>query len=437
MATNIIMPKQGLQMTEGTITKWLKSEGDVVKIGDPLFEMETDKLTITIDAEAEGTLLKIVQDEGKTVPITHTIAILGAQGEDLSSFECENNQTDAPKHDSEPLTADMSNSSKKTTASQSDRVFSTPRARMIAEEKNIDLAVVPGTGTDGLIIAKDVMSAKTHRATPLAKKIASIENIDITKLSGSGARGKVTSADLKTVTPEAKHVCKCTDAHRGDTLLPLTGMRKLIAKKMVESLQYHAQATHNIDVDMSNAITMRNTYKTNDKNISYNDIVVLATTKALMDFPVMNSSMSDEGILQKNYVNMGVAVAIDGGLVVPVIKDADLMKIEQIALTSKALAKKAKENKLSAEDCSGGTFTVSNLGMFGLNKFTAIINTPESGILAVGAIEKKPVVIDDEISIRSIMSLTLTYDHRVIDGAPAAAFLKRIKQYIEHPCLML
>jgi len=188
---------------------------------------------------------------------------------------------------------------------------------------------------------------------------------------------------------------------------------------------------------MTQAAALRDSYKAVNKKISYNDLVLFATTKALKDFPIMNSEITDAGIVVKDYVNIGIAVALDNGLIVPNIKDADLLRLEEISVASKALADKAKNNKLTPEDYAGGTFTISNLGMFGIDNFTAIINTPESGILAVGKIEKTPVVINDQIAIRPIMMMTLTYDHRVVDGAPAAQFIARIKQYLENPYLML
>ena len=224
---------------------------------------------------------------------------------------------------------------------------------------------------------------------------------------------------------------------RGEHLVKATGMRKAVARNMKASQNANAQTTHHVECDMTNAASMRETYKSVGKKVSYNDIVLRAVARALTEFPMMNASWTDEGILVKEYVNLGVAVALDEGLIVPNIKDADCMSIEEISAMAKELATKAKEGKLTMEEYNGGTFTVSNLGMFGLNDFVAIINPPEAGIIAVGKMEKKPVVRNDEIVIRPMMSLTLSYDHRVVDGAPAAQFLVRVKQLIENPCLML
>jgi len=221
---------------------------------------------------------------------------------------------------------------------------------------------------------------------------------------------------------------------RADTILPFKGMRKVIADRMVDSLKTAAQLTHQISVDMSDAAEVRDKFKEEDKKISYNDIVSYSVCRALKDFPIMNSQLTDDGIVLKGYVNLGIAVAIDGGLIVPVIKDADLLTIEEISLMTHELADKAKKGKLRPNEYMGGSFTITNLGMMGIDSFSAIINQPESAILAVGRIAKKPVVVDDEIVIRPIATLTLSYDHRVVDGAPAALFLAKVKQYLEQLC---
>lgn len=439
MATKVIMPKQGLQMTEGTIVRWIVGEGEKCTADQPLFEMETDKLTITMDAPASGTLLKIVHGEGDVVPITEMIAVIGEEGEDISGLLAEaapkkQEQTAAPAEEKREESAQKADAPAARAAG--DRVFSTPRARMRAEEKGADVADIPGSGPEGLVIERDVLAFEpvaARKATPLAKKVAETEGVDISDIEGSGSHGKITKDDVMTAVAARTGAVTA----RGTKIVPYAGMRKIVGEKMVESLRVHAQLTHKISVDMTNAATLRDTYKKQDKKVSYNDLVILATARALQDYPMMNSTITDEGIVVPEYVHMGVAVAVDAGLIVPVIKDADLMRLEEISVVAKDLAARAKNNRLKPDEYKGSTFTVSNLGMFGLKAFTAIINTPESGILAVGAIEKTPVVVDDEIVIRPIMNLTLTYDHRVVDGAPAAQFLKQVKTYLENPCLML
>ena len=443
MASKIIMPKQGLQMTEGTIIKWLAKEGDKVIKDEPLFEMETDKLTITIDAMEGGTMLKIVRGEGETVPITETIAIVGEPGEDISSLLP---SAAAPAAEEAPAMAApvptaveaASAAAPVATAAPTDgRVFISPRAKMIAEEKGIDYKAIKGTGTEGLIVERDVLAyaASAPAITPLAKKVAEIGGVEPSAVAGTGAAGKIVKEDiLKAI--EAKKAGAA--GGRKGTVIPFKGMRKVISDRMLDSLHTAAQTSHRISVDMSEATRLREAYKKAEKKISFNDIVSLATCRALLDFPAMNVELTPEGILQKDYVNLGIAVAVDRGLIVPVIKDADLMTLEQLSAMTKEMAGRAKDGKLMPDEYKGGSFTISNLGMFGLDSFVAIINQPESGILAVGKISKTPVVTgDDEIVIRPMMELTLSYDHRVVDGAPAAQFLAQVKQYLEQPYLML
>ena len=393
----IIMPKQGLQMTEGMITAWLASEGDEVKEGQPLFEMETDKLAITIDSTASGTLLKILCEEGETAEVAAPIAVIGPAGADYQAIL---SGTDALPEAAEPVSAQPSAASEPSAEAPSGaRVFSSPRARMCAEQRGIDYHTVSGTGPMGMVIERDILNAKLPETTPAAPTAA------------APVRGK----------------------HQ----IPVSNMRRIIANRMLDSLNTLAQANHRLTVDMSAAAELRSHFKSADLKISYNDIVIRCVAKALTEFPMVNATMDDKFITTRDYVNIGMAVATDNGLLVPVIRDADLMNLQQISAASKDLAARTKENKLTPDELTGGTFTISNLGMFDIESFTAVINKPEAGILAVGKIEKKPVVINDEIVIRPMMQLSLTYDHRILDGAPAALFLRRIKELLEHPYLML
>jgi len=387
----IILPKQGLQMTEGVITQWLKQEGDEIKEGEPLFEMETDKLSIVIDSTATGTILKLLYEEGDMVPVTETIAYVGPAGTDI---EAALSGAAAPAAEEAPA-ADG-------------RIFASPRARMAAENRGIDIASVPGSGPDGLIIERDVLAAK-----PAEK-----------------------AAPAPAVQPAAPVPAASRDAL--ETVIPLKGMRKIIAERMHQSLHDLAQANHRMEVDMSQCVAMREQLKALGIKVSYNDMVIRCVAKALTEFPMMNSSMTDTAIIQKHYVNVGMAVATDTGLLVPVIKDADKLSLTQISEASKDLGKRTKEGGLNPDELSGGTFTVTNLGMFGVDSFTAVINAPEAGILAVGQMKKRAIVLDDDsIVVRPMMWLSLTYDHRIVDGAPAAQFLKRIKTLLENPALLL
>lgn len=451
MAIKVIMPKQGLQMTEGTIINWLvKENGQVIK-GEPLFDMETDKLTITIDAPASGTLLKIVRGEGETVPITETIAIIGESGENYTTL-LDGSQTEVDSLPVELLTAkEISDSpteevpsgemshEKESVEQTSGRIFITPRAKTLAQIENIDIKKITGSGPDDLIIEKDVLAhAKTKvKATPLAKRVAACSDINLEEIKGTGIRGKITKTDVLSAARRLAETGSKSDA-RQETLLPFSPMRRVIAERMTKSLQTAAQATHRVRVDMTEPANLREAFKAEGKKISYNDIVALAVCRALLEYPVMNSEIRDDSIILKHYVNLGIAVALDDGLIVPVIRNAHLLGIEEIGDSARFLAEKAKNKQLRPEDYTGGSFTISNLGMYGLDSFTAVLNPPESGILAVGKIAETPVVnARREVEIRLTAELTLTYDHRVVDGAPAARFLMCVKQYLEQPYLLL
>lgn len=451
------MPKQGLMMEEGTLTKWLKKEGEEVIAGTPLFEMETDKLTITMDAEVSGTLLKIIHPEGDVVPITQPIAIVGAPGEDISALlggEAPAAQA-TPAEAAAPVEASSAEAAAPAVErAPGERVFSSPRARLRAEENGVDITAVPGSGPDGLVIERDVLGyiANKPAVTPLAANVAKAQGIDLAGITGTGANGKITTADLPGATPAAVETPAATPAAapaapagqltRGTHTLPMSGMRKAISKNMLASKSTNAQTNHRMVVDMTAAIALRKQYKDLGIKISYNDIIVRACAKALQDMSIVNASVDGSNIVYHDYVNVGTAVSVPGGLIVPVIKDADIIGLSGIAAKSAELIEKARDGKLTDADYHGGTFTVSSLGMFDLDDFVAIINPPESAILAVGKIAKTPVVVtnedgEDEIVIKSMCALCLSYDHRIIDGAEAAKFLQKVKSYLQNPVLLI
>lgn len=452
MASVIIMPKQGLLMEEGTITKWLAKEGEQTTEGAPLFEMETDKLTITMDSTATGTVLKILHPEGDTVPITQPIAIVGEPGEDISGL-----MGDAPA--ATPRAAEKPRASAAEAApaaapvpavehAPGERVFSSPRARLRAEENGVDIAAVPGSGPDGLVVERDVQNyiANQPAVTPLAANQARIQGIDLSGLTGTGPNGKITTEDLHIASaavepaPAAEPIPG--QLTRGTRTEAMSGMRKVISRNMLTSKSTNAQTNHRMVVDMTAAVALRRQYKALGIKISYNDIIVRACAKALQDFPIVNASVDGSDIVYHDYVNIGTAVSVPGGLIVPVIRDADIIGLTGIAAKSAELIEKAREGRLTEADYHGGTFTVSSLGMFDLDDFVAIINPPESAILAVGKIAKTPVVVtddenEDQVVIKSMCALCLSYDHRIIDGAEAAKFLQKLKSYLQNPILLI
>lgn len=434
MPKRIIMPKQGLQMTEGTIIQWLAGEGEVVTAGSPLFEMETDKLTITIDSPESGTLLKIVRQAGETVPITELIAIVGEPGEDCTALLAGQPQPSTPEKDEIDSRAfeNAAPAARATAPSGGGRVFASPRAKTKAAELNVDWTILAGTSPEGWVVERDVVAAAQRKplTTPLARKVAEHAGIDLGQVVGSGPRGKIRRVDV--------------EAYRADTvagqerrIVPLRGMRKVIAERMKQSLDVNAQTTHRISVRMAEATRMRDSLKDAGRKVSFNDLVALCVVRALTEHPKMNAELTPEGIWQKDFVNLGIAVAMDEGLLVPVVRDADLMNLYELSRAIKDLASGAREGRLGPDSYVGGSFTISNLGMYGLEEFTAIINPPESGILAVGAVEDVPVAVGNAVEVQPVMKLTLSYDHRVIDGALAAAFLGTVKHYLENPCLLL
>lgn len=460
-ASLVIMPKQGLMMTEGTIINWLVKEGEQVTAGKPLFEMETDKLTITMDAEVSGTMLKIIHPEGDVVPITEPIAIVGEAGTDVSGFAGGAVPAASP---SAPVPAAVPTTTPAAPAAVPARdpnakIWASPRARLHAEENGVDLAYVPATGPDDYIIDRDVMGyiANKPAVTPLAANVAKAQGIDLSGVTGTGANGKITTADLPGTAPAAAAApvaAPAADAApaaaeapagqltRGTHTEKMSGMRKAISKNMLASKSTNAQTNHRMVVDMTAAIALRKQYKDLGIKVSYNDIIVRACAKALQDMPIVNASVDGNNIVYHDYVNVGTAVSVPGGLIVPVIKDADIIGLSGIAAKSAELIEKARDGKLTDSDYHGGTFTVSSLGMFDLDDFVAIINPPESAILAVGKIAKTPVVVtndegEDEIVIKSMCALCLSYDHRIIDGAEAAKFLQKVKSYLQNPVLLI
>lgn len=388
MSEIVIMPKQGLQMTEGLITGWFVKEGEPVKAGEPLFDMETDKLAITIDAPASGVLLKILCQEGESAEVATPIAVIGQAGERYQDIL---SGAHGPAEEAAQETAPTEEAAQETAPAEDRRTFSSPRARTRARELGVDCGSLSGSGPMGMVIERDVLAEAQSRP----------------------------------------------DQSAGGQQIPVSGMRRVIAQRMLDSLNTLAQANHRLTVDMSAAVALRERLKAAGIQVSYNDIVIRCVAKALREFPTVNATMDDRYITLHEHVGVGMAVATPTGLLVPVIQNADRLTLPEIAAVSKDLAARTKENRLTPDELSGGTFTVSNLGMYGIESFTAIINKPEAGILAVGKMEKKPVVADDEIVIRPMMQLSLTYDHRILDGAPAALFLRRIKELLEAPCLML
>ena len=406
MATFVLMPKLGMDMEEGTIVEWFKNEGDTIKKGEPLFEVISDKANIEVEATIEGTLLKMYYKADDTVPVGRPIAAIGEAGEiapDIDSGDSSSNMKEEPfvEEVNTPVHINSEHDM------ENNRIKISPRAKKLALDNNIEYHNISGTGFSGRIVERDIKNAIESRVN-------------------------------KSFIPEPN----VSDIEKDDTIIPLSGIRKIIASRMMKSLSSMAQANHRMDVDMTNIMDLRKklneAYKERNIKVSVLDLLIKIVTLAIKDYPMINSSMvSDDSIVLHNYVNMGIAVATDNGLVVPVISDTHEKNIYEISSQSKLLIDKARNGKLLPEEMSQGTFTITNLGMYDVDSFTAIINPPEAAILAVGKICEKPVVENGRIAIRLISTLSLTYDHRIIDGAPAAQFLQRVKLILENPFLLI
>jgi len=448
MAKEVILPKLGQTMEEGTVVKWLKKEGDSVKKGDILLEIQTDKAVLEVESFAEGTLLKALAKEGDVVPVLQVIGYVGKTGEKLpetkAAPKAETPKTEAPPKpvavekkaapavvaapapviSSVPTPAPMPVPAAAPAVS-SGRLLISPRARKLVNESVINPRKISGSGPEGRIVEKDVLAYLEQagyydlKITPTAKILAREHNIDITEIKGSGPGGRVGKADVLKAQREKPKT--------------LSQMRGIIARRMSQSALNVPHFFSTAVVDMTPIVELRTRLKKSDPDlkISFNDFVVSAVAQPLREFPLVNSVCFGDTYTTHEEINVGVAVSLDDGLIVPVIRNADRKKLSQIGQEGRELAEKARSKKLTPEEYTGGTFTVSNMGMLGVESFTAIINPGEGAILAVGAIQPTPMAVNGDIKVRSIMKMTLSSDHRIIDGATAASFMAVLKEKLE------
>lgn len=438
MAEKVVMPKLGASMEEGTIDNWLVEVGDKVEAGDPIVEIQTDKITIEVEAEVDGVLLKKLYDVGDTVPVLEVIAYIGEEGEAIDHLVETPTQTENQVEPEQQETVETNQTASHLRDGR--KIRRTPLARRLAEEYGFDLKDIVGTGPKGRIQKVDVERYITNmkkKITPLAKKIAEDKQVDYSRITGSGARGKIVKADVLKASEQVVR-----DAFQ-DERVPLSGIRKVIAERMSQSFYTAPHVTLFSEVDMTEVIKLRKQLlpeieKETGLRISFNEIMLKATAVVLRKHPNINVSLvDDKEIVYHRNIHLGFAVAMDDGLVVPVIEHADQKGLATITKEAKTLAEQARNKSLSPEKMQGSTFTISNLGMYAVNGFTPIINPPNAAILGVGQIQEKVVVINGEMKVRSMMELSLSFDHRVIDGAPAARFLTDLKDILEHPYKLL
>ena len=408
MAEIIRMPKMSDTMTEGVIVSWLKQVGDDIKPGDILAEVETDKATMELENYVKGTLLHIGIPAGGSVPVDALIAIVGQKGDDITALLNGAAAPAAPAAKAEEVKTET---------------VSTPAAA----------ATLANTSSDSRV-----------KASPLAKKIADEKGIDINSISGSGDGGRIVKRDVETYTPASKGASKSTVVlptvvgQESFDEVPVSQMRKVIARRLSESKHTAPHFYLTMSINMDKVIEARKAMlEYSPVKISVNDIIIKAVAAALRKNPAANSSWLGDKIRYNHHINIGVAVAIEDGLIVPVVKFADSKSLSHISAEVKELADKAKNKKLQPSEFEGNTFTISNLGMFGIDEFTAIINPPDACILAVGAAKETVIVENGQMKIGQVMKVTLSCDHRVVDGAVGSAFLKTLKELLENPVKLL
>ena len=457
MAIEVTMPKLGLTMETGKITEWKKNEGDQVKKGEILLVVETEKITYEVESPGDGMLHIVVPVEGE-VPVAALIGYLAADKAEYDKVAAGGGTPAAAAPAAVPAAAVQTAAPAAAPAAKAaaparapgERVKSSPYARRLADEAGIDISLVAGSGPEGRVVAKDVEAFKESgpriKMTPVAEKMAADLKIDATQIAGTGPGGKITKEDIEQFAARQKAPAEKKTGEvkmdEADKLVKLTSMRKVIARKMLESCNQAAQAymTNSIDATLIQEFRekiLKTAEKKHGVRVTITDFVIKITAMALERHPVINTRWTADGILFLKNINVGMAMAIKDGLIVPVIHNANKKSIIQIAKDRTALIDKGRGGKLGPAEMTGGTFTVSAMGMFGTELFSAIINQPENAILGVGAILDKPVVVNKQIVIKPMMNLTLTYDHRTIDGAEAGQFLRTLKELHDDPMLVL
>ena len=432
MAREIVLPQWGMGMEEGTIIKWLKREGDKVEEGEPLAEIETSKISSEIEAPASGVLAYIIASEGETVRIGAVMAILADPGEKVERPTVAKPE---PEVKPEPVSG-----AKVVTTRSEPGVQVTPTARRLARQWDVDLGQVEGTGPGGRITEADVRmvfeapgSRPQVQVVPTARRLATEQGIDLDQVPGSGPGGRILVEDV-----ERAVAAKAGSAGRG---VPLSGIRKVIAERMLESVQTMAQVTLTTEADFTEAVLLMkelvSRWRARRLRPLPQDLVIMATARALKEHPKVNALLVDDEVRVLDEVNIGVATTTPDGLLVPVIKKAGEKSLDQIAQEVRELAGKTRDSRLLPKDLADASFTITNLGSYGVDAFTPIINPPQVAILGVGRIVEKPAVHQGEIAIRSMMALSLTFDHRALDGVPAAECLRAAKRYLEDPRWMV
>ena len=445
--SEIIMPKMGDAMTEGKVVRWYKKQGDPLKKGEPVLEIETDKVNLDLEADEDGFLDEITVNEGEMAPVGGRLAMIRTNGEAPPGSKAKPARQEKPKSASKAEERPAPPVRQKGGEKGGERVEERPQKTGASEQS---LRLVKGEPAAEESQPPRPSSDRSARSSPLARRMAREMGVDLSEIQGSGPSGRITAADISRASKERPAQSKGRPASTAaavpekkrlerpspleQKVIPLTAMRRTIAKRLGESTGPipHFYLTIEVDVTLLQAARQQLTEIENVK-VSVNDFVVRAAALALLHHPNVNASFGEDAITQHGEVHIGIAVATPEGLITPVIRNADSQSLTEIAQQVRTLAEKARNRKLKPDEYQGSTFTISNLGMFGIEEFTAIINPPNSAILAVGAAMMKPVVVNAQVAIRERMKVTMSCDHRVIDGAAGAQYLQTLQQYLEQP----
>jgi pyruvate dehydrogenase E2 component (dihydrolipoamide acetyltransferase) len=443
MICPIIIPKLGMTMSEATLVEWKAAEVDFVERSSVVLTIETEKVSWDIEAAASG-FLHILVEKGKIARVGQVVGQIAETKDELETLQKEETNREAIGRSIEK---EGLQTSAETIEPPSVKKASpaSPAARSLGKKLGIDISLVPGSGPGGRVTEQDVVkycnekAGRSPKITPLANRIAEDVGLDVNTIEGTGDEGKITKQDvIKAIDTQLQR----SVSESNTKAIPLTGMRKTIAKAMFDSIHMTAQASVFTEVDVTEMLDFYHKISKEFKEyenikVSLTDIMIMATCRALKQFPTMNSTLNDDEIIIYDSVNMGIAVALPQGLIVPVLKNADKKRLLEIVHERQKLVINARDGKLMVDDVVGGTFTISNISMFNVDGATPILRRPENGILAFGKIKKKPAVYQNQIVIRSIMVISLTFDHQAIDGAPAAQFLSALCHYFENPYLIL
>ncbi|HZO90179.1 MAG TPA: 2-oxo acid dehydrogenase subunit E2 [Chthonomonadaceae bacterium] len=441
MPVDVLVPPLGTNVDTLTLVSWYRQEGETVQKGEPLFAVETDKAVLDVEAPETGVLRQVACLPGTEVTCLTRIAVI-ATSEESRTMPAAGPAAARPANRSEQAERGQPDFQRAPSGSAGERIFISPRAKRLAEEQGVAWRTLRGTGPEGAIVERDVHaaldSASPPAITPLARRIAAEKDVDWTQLTGTGAGGKVVREDiLRALGPPTEESAAVPAEEDVAEKIPLAGVRGLIADRMVRSATETAPVTLTSEIDATALVDLRVSLKADGVPVSYNDLFLYILARALREHPRMNASLQAETIAVWKRVHIGLAVDSERGLLVPVVRDVDRKGLAEIARETAALIEAAREGKIPPEALRGSTFTLTNLGMYAIDAFTPIINLPECAILGVGRIRPQPTVVGDQIAVRQCVWLSLTFDHRLVDGGPAARFLQRVSQLIAKPHLLL